>query len=65
MKNLQEKIDSWVEENGLNEREFFEWLQGCEYPGSEVEYNGGSGRHYGKKWYTLTLDSGEQSDFYL
>ena len=38
-KTLNEKIENWENENGKaweNERDFFAWLQGCEYPGSEV-----------------------------
>ena len=65
MKNLQENIDKWIENNkNASQRNFFEWLQGCEYCGSEIEYNGGSGRVYGAEWYTLSFN-GEEEDFIL
>ena len=70
MKTLQEKINEWKERNAFNyshesESEFFEWLQGDEYPGAEVEDNGISGTDPAKRWYTLKPEDGTEEDFYL
>jgi len=66
MKDLQEKIDNFLDTGKVTGKEFFEWLQGCEYCGSEVEYNGESGQDRDCKWYTLTTEDGkEEEDFLL
>lgn len=67
---LQEKVDKYVSENGGfccedDLRSFFEWLQGCEYSGSEVEDNGRSGQYPDKNWYTIRYENGDEEDFYL
>ena len=68
--NLQEKIDKWKQENNFDysyysESEFFEWLQGCEYPGATVEYNGLGGTYPQKKYYTITFEDETIEDFCL
>ena len=64
MDNIQKKIDKWLEKNEVKDMsEFFEWLQGTEYPGSEVEDNGISGQG-NRRWYTLKYKK-EAADFYI
>jgi len=66
---LQEKINDFLNTYDLEKdniynvsKEFFEWLQGTEYPGSIVEYNGKSNK--GGSWYTLQHD-GNETDFII
>ena len=67
VKSVQEKVDNWIEENKETptERDFFTWLQGTEYCGSEIEDCGQSGQDYKKKLFKITFEDGEEDEFLL